>query len=391
MSLNLYGKSFLTELKKKLPAKTTSYSNCLNVGAQAAAYPNKNSNTFIPFYHGAKDSEKTTIGNCNREHTWPNSRGGGQFDGDPIMVRPTLTKDNSSRGNNFYGIGTSQWDPALCGYEGARGEAARVILYCVVAWNHKGISLSNNPSDSTGAKTMGTLKTLLEWNTKYLPTQFELTVNQRYADLGYNRNPFVEHPEYANYIYDANGFRTTPYDGFTTLPDSSEQEPLGKIENPEAIIDGDYVIAAESSKTAGSYYMMTSNTKGETLPWYIVGEKAEIQESTLTSASSYPWFTFRDEGSNAYSIQAPDGRYLYGYVSGTHYSIGLGEDDAAIRSQQSSEITSLSKQWYLIQDNGGFQFRSGCNVYLEYYGTDASKESWCGYKSAPSKPLQLFA
>lgn len=224
MDLSLFGESFLVSLGAKINAtrtKTISYSECLSEGAKAAAYPNENSSTFIPFYHEAKDSEKTTVGSCNREHTWPNSRGGGDKQGgkniekDPIMVRPTLSSDNSDRQNYFYGndVYTSKdWDPASCGYDGARGESARVIFYVVTCYaKTNGLSLSNNPNDANNKRTMGTLKTLLQWNRDYPPTDFERTVNERYAKRGHARNAFVDHPEYADYIYDKDGFRTSAY------------------------------------------------------------------------------------------------------------------------------------------------------------------------------------
>lgn len=214
LDFSTYGTTFRNTLAGLITAKnpsSTSYKQCLQVGAQAAAYPNENSSTFIPFYHEAKSSEQTTTGNCNREHTWPDSRGGGSIETDPLVIRPTLNADNSSRGNNFYGnTKSNEWDPASCGYEGARGESARIILYAACRYYSLGLSLSNNPSDATSAKTMGTLKTLLEWNSTYQPTDFERTVNERYYKMGYARNPFVDHPEYANFIWDNNGLRTTP-------------------------------------------------------------------------------------------------------------------------------------------------------------------------------------
>ena len=73
------------------------------------------------------------------------------------MVRPSLTSENSARGNHFYGVGAREWDPASCGYEGARGEADRIILYTATAYMGQ-LELSNNPNESTANHTMGTLK-----------------------------------------------------------------------------------------------------------------------------------------------------------------------------------------------------------------------------------------
>lgn len=221
LDFNTYGNTFRGELKKRISAyktKTATYSECLSIGAKAAAYP-QGSNKFVPIYHAAPGTTQgisgngamtTTIGSCNREHTWPKSRGGNLSEKDPFMVRPSLTSENSSRGNNFYGTGSREWDPASCGYEGARGEAARIILYTATAYMGQ-LELSNNPNDSTANHTMGTLKSLLEWNATYPVSNMEKQINNYLCKSGYGRNPFVDHPEYANYIWDNAGIRTSAF------------------------------------------------------------------------------------------------------------------------------------------------------------------------------------
>lgn len=222
MDLTLFGKEFQVTLARKINetrTKTTSYSNCLEVGIKAAAYPYENSESFIPFYHEPKDGQqvKGTKG-VNREHTWPNSRGSKKtgMGADPLVIRPTLSSDNSDRSNHFYGLGGKanlEWDPASCGYEAARGEAARIILYAATAYHAQGFVLTNTPDDDWNKiKSMGTLKTLLAWNRTYAPSQFEKAVCDRYDKMGYARNAFVDHPEYADYIYDDDGIRETPLD-----------------------------------------------------------------------------------------------------------------------------------------------------------------------------------
>ncbi len=205
---------------------------------KAAAYPNANSSTFIPFYHEAKSSETATSGESNREHCWPKSRGGNMIENDPIVIRPTVSADNSARGNYFYGNEQSnEFDPASktsngSSYEGARGEAARIILYAACRYYSKGLTLSNNPSDNWNQlKTMGTLKTLLKWNMQYLPTEWEKTVNDRYANMGYARNPFVEHPEYANFIWDVDGLRTSKYTITICGEDSSSYSSSSSVDS----------------------------------------------------------------------------------------------------------------------------------------------------------------
>ena len=40
----------------------------------------------------------------------------------------------------------------------------------------------------------------------------EKQINNYLASQGYGRNPFVDHPEYANQIWDVNGIRTKGFD-----------------------------------------------------------------------------------------------------------------------------------------------------------------------------------
>ena len=106
INISLRGAEFRNALQTIMAGKrtrTTTYDNCKALGAKAAAYPNANSSTFVPFYHDS--SKLATQSECNREHTWPNSRGTGTSGpgADPFIIRPTLTSENSDRGNNFYG------------------------------------------------------------------------------------------------------------------------------------------------------------------------------------------------------------------------------------------------------------------------------------------------
>ena len=262
LNFNTYGNSFRGALKQLIASRyktnSVTYSECKEIGMSAASYP-EGSDTFVPFYHAAPNVSEGVTGkgaytvnrngneSINREHTWPNSRGCGETGPgcDPFIIRPTLEAENSGRGNNFYGTESATWDPASCGYEAARGESARIMFYAATAYygtcgeggSSKGnepLELSNNPSDATTAHTMGTLKELLKWNAKYPVTAMEKQINEYLAAHGYGRNPFVDHPEYANQIWDFDGIRTKTFDG-TDIPDVDEPS----IDIPELTPNGE--------------------------------------------------------------------------------------------------------------------------------------------------------
>lgn len=165
----------------------------------------------------------TSATSWNREHVWPNSHGGGNGgdagspypDADIHMPRPTISSENSSRGNSFFVEGMNHssngWDPYTAGYSAeSRGEAARITFYCTLV-NSKLILAPNNTTPSgtdsvTGQSygsghTMGNLETLLKWNINYPVNQREKNRNEGAEYLQGNRNAFVDHPEYACKIW----------------------------------------------------------------------------------------------------------------------------------------------------------------------------------------------
>ena len=376
MDLSLRGHDFMVSLSTKIKASgrlCTSYSATKAVGEEAAAYPNATSRTFIPFYRAPSNENLARDSECNREHTWPKSRGGNLFETDPIMVRPTFTKDNSDRGNNFYGDASFEWDPGVFGYAHARGEAARIILYCAVTYYDQGVSLSNEPRDETSARTMGTLKTLLKWNREYAPNDFEKLVNNRYDEMGYRRNPFVDHPEYADYIYDDQGY-----------DDSGEATKYQQITDGTNL-DQKRVMIVSGDPSYSGYYMMTDEAKSDSLPWYIACAAARYEngEASVDREPVFYSITSKDDG---YTLSTQAGKRLYAYVSGTHYSICLAQSDSDVLSH-SSDATDICDSWDITLSGGFADIKSkNGKVYLECY-----RGSFCGYSSAPSVKPMLFA
>lgn len=382
IDLSLRGAKFRNALQELMDVKqtnTTSYNNCLSLGAKAAAYPTASSSTFVPFYHDA--TLTTTTGDCNREHTWPDSRGSGKTGpgADPFIIRPTLKSENSDRSNYFYGIkgkSNKEWDPASCGFEGARGESARVILYAATMYYKNGFSLSNNPNDSTSLKTMGTLSTLLAWNNAYAPTPIEIQINNYLSNNGYGRNPFVDHPEYASYIWDNNGLL-----GGEVPPDPGDFTNGLTIETSLTNLDGnEYVIASSDSSSSFTFYAMDNQPKSSSYPWYITPIKSSVNDDKTkiipVGDATFKYYKFIKQSDGNYYIRSKETNdYLFGYIEDTHYSIGLG----------TTPTNGGSLSWNITTTGKGFVVKNAANVYLEYYNS-----SFCGYSSAPSVPIYLY-
>lgn len=155
----------------------------------------------ISFYSG----NSTT--SWNREHVWPNTHGGSSVEDDIHMPRPTIQSENGSRGHSFYieGMKDSQdgWDPAMesFGKEDYRGDCARIIFYCMVATKNLVLVDDGSRSYMTNNNEMGIISDMLSWNIRYPIKDREERRNSGAEYLQGNRNPFIDHPEFACKIW----------------------------------------------------------------------------------------------------------------------------------------------------------------------------------------------
>ncbi|MHB8911421.1 MAG: endonuclease [Lysobacter sp.] len=204
-----------------------------------------------------KGSERAGTGTgitYNREHTWPNSLGFGSATGDlglpyapytdTHMLYLSDTTYNSDRGNKPYadctlasgcgervteanngsgggsGVypGNSNWVKGPDGNGGSfqpwgkrRGDLARAVLYMAIRYEG-GRDVNTNQSEpdlemtddrskivitSASPAYMGLLSTLLAWHSADPPDAAERVRNEVVFSFQGNRNPFIDHPEWA--------------------------------------------------------------------------------------------------------------------------------------------------------------------------------------------------
>jgi len=135
----------------------------------------------------------------NREHSWPQSRGTSSEPrvSDLHHLRASTPSANSQRGNSNFGIGGTFWDPNSLGGRD-RGRMARAAFY--VETRYTGLTLVNgNPGTSN---TMGDRATLIDWHFQEPPDTWERKKNNTiFTNYQFNRNPFVDRPEWVWAIY----------------------------------------------------------------------------------------------------------------------------------------------------------------------------------------------
>ena len=163
----------------------------------------------------------------NKEHAWPESRGLGSSGPDQNDVHNLFAADktvNALRGNLYF----DESNPADAGYRApvtntapqtsrdddsweppaaVKGDLARALFYMDVRYDGlqgDTVDLRLQEAQSTTAEArMGVLATLLAWHQADPPDAWESNRNEKiFLHYQHNRNPFVDHPEWAASIFD---------------------------------------------------------------------------------------------------------------------------------------------------------------------------------------------
>ena len=167
----------------------------------------------------------------NREHSFPRSWFGGEvapMNTDVFHVYPTDIKVNSQRANYPYGVcdsgtrltygtyvakgklGASTYP----GYSGTvfepddeyKGDLARTYFYMATCYKNELPSWPGSPqldyrTNNYKAYSTWTINMLMEWTRLDPVSEKEIKRNEAVYEIQGNRNPFIDHPELAEYIW----------------------------------------------------------------------------------------------------------------------------------------------------------------------------------------------
>ena len=163
-------------------------------------------------------------GDCyNREHSWPSSWFNDQSTPrtDLHHIFATDGYVNNRRGNYPFGeVRSATWTSRngsklgsckTSGYSGTvfepideyKGDFARAIMYMSVRYYNEDSGWGNSDMTTKSVIQPWAINMLLRWNELDPVSQKEIDRNNAiYNDYQHNRNPFVDHPEYARMIWD---------------------------------------------------------------------------------------------------------------------------------------------------------------------------------------------
>ncbi|HDR67990.1 MAG TPA: hypothetical protein ENN61_02940, partial [Bacteroidaceae bacterium] len=178
-------------------------------------------NRFLLIYTGRSLLKTQVYPDWNREHVWAKSHGG--FDNDPPAgtdlhhIKPSDVSVNTDRGNKDFDFcsetGTRHSEATDCYYtsyawepgDNIKGDVARMMFYMAVRYNGDTAGepdLELREDIPTSGPYFGRLSSLLVWHNLDPPDAFEIRRNNRiYEAYQGNRNPFIDHPEFAELIW----------------------------------------------------------------------------------------------------------------------------------------------------------------------------------------------
>lgn len=229
--INPNSPTFIIELENRIRNPYTKVSYDLfdetNIANFAAVNNNNGSKSVFCVYSNYEYNYTGTFtwGIMSREHTFcqswmPNTSTSRPEYSDQHHLFPTQQNNvNAVRGNHPLGnvvnilstFGEAKYGTNANGklvYEPRdqhKGDAARALLYMSVRydgidgynWTFNWLNNTKLPSLNEGAQD---LATLIAWHKQDPPDKWEIDRNNYVQSIQMNRNPFIDHPEYVNYI-----------------------------------------------------------------------------------------------------------------------------------------------------------------------------------------------
>ena len=249
-----------------VPVYSGSGSTHLSTVLQYADADPTNSSNMVYLY--TRDSvTKNAASSWNREHVWPKSLSNNCWEEsragtDLLHLRPTYNDTNTARGSlkygNVSGASALTYNNMTYGYknntyfmplDSVKGDVARICMYVWTAYyNEYG---SNLPPLTN---VFESYDVLMSWHTSDPPDVMEGNRNNyaQNTSMQGNRNPFVDHPEYAWKIFGSQCSASVLNAAKAAYPDNGSSSDYVTISNSTASIqvNGSTTLSATSSNSS---------------------------------------------------------------------------------------------------------------------------------------------
>ena len=269
-------RSTLTSLihPTSVPVYSSSGATHLSTVLQYADEDPTNSSNMVYLY--TRDSvTKNAASSWNREHVWPQSLsnncwGQSRAGTDLLHIRPTYNSTNSKRGNLKYGEitngETQTYNGITYGYttgtyfmplNATKGDVARICMYVWVAYHDE---YGNSLPELTNV--FQSFDTLMEWHVSDRPDVLEGNRNDysQNTSMQGNRNPFVDHPEYAWKIFGSQCSSSVLAAAKAAYPDGEPSDGLSISKSSVQLETGNSTTISATATNSGTISWTTSNS-----------------------------------------------------------------------------------------------------------------------------------
>lgn len=267
-----------------------------------------NSNNMILLYTRDSISKRAaggTVSDWNREHVWPQDLSNGhwgkaQAGTDILHLRPTWSKTNGNRGNTKYGDCNHS---NLQTYEGmpyaytngsyfepldtVKGDVARILMYVWTAYYDY-----YNDTSLLLTRTIQSYDVLLKWHTLDKPDILEGNRNDYVQTTKQkNRNPFVDHPEYAWRIFGDQVSASVKEDCMAAYPDPTHVTPPPSSSSSKPAESSSILISSSmeqsSSAAISSSSIEQSSSEASSSEYSSSEASSESEYSSIQNSCSY--------------------------------------------------------------------------------------------------------
>ena len=382
----------------------------------------------------AWDDHQQTQWGINREHVWPKAEGfetsgAGGARGDPMHLMAGNGYANNIHSNYYYGYVNTSSSYTNCGSKYSnvsgnllgksktlggstnvfepqdcdKGDIARAIFYMVARYNYLSSSDSdgidsNNPNlsltqqlsdwSSTGYSSttskkgyMGIMTDLLAWHHADPVDEYEIHRNNLlYTNYTNNRNPFIDFPEWADYIWGSVNYSGSTYISHSTTPTGYATPSSDTINGYNSggatvsvtgvTLDENTISVEEGSDATLTATIAPSNATNQNVTW----STSDASVATVSGGI----VTGVKEGSATITVTTSDGGYTATCSVTVTESSGGGEDSGTASGSVTAASGAL-EGWTPVETGSGYadgsvKFdSSGDNVYnTEIFSGDVS-------------------
>lgn len=269
-----------------------------------------------PYNYSAGTTQRcgnySTEGDCyNREHIIPQSvfNSNAPMVSDAHFITPTDGKVNGMRSNYPHGtVGTATWvskngsklgSSAVAGYSGTvfepidafKGDIARMYFYFATRYENNVASYSYAMFDSSSEQVFTTpfLNMLLTWNAQDPVDAREIARNNAIYARQNNRNPYIDHPEYVQAVWNpiADTQAPTAASSLAVTGTTSSTVSLSWIAGTDNVAVTSYDIYMNGvlkTSVSGLTATITGLLASTTYSFYVIAKDAAINASPASNS-----------------------------------------------------------------------------------------------------------